>query len=67
MPNIPSNKESVEWVSMMGLDRGGFVLMKEKRTFDINKQLHIIIKPKTLHANQYTHSILCSKSSTNHV
>lgn len=26
---VPSSKESVEWVSMMGLDRGGFVLVKE--------------------------------------
>lgn len=28
---VPSSKESVEWVSMMGLDRGGFVLIKESK------------------------------------
>lgn len=47
MPSVPSNKESVEWVSMMGLDRGGFVLIKEKRRIHDNKQQHIIIEPKT--------------------
>lgn len=30
--SLPSSKESVEWVSMRGLDRGGFVLVKEKKT-----------------------------------
>lgn len=28
--SLPSIKESVEWVSMRGLERGGFVLVKEK-------------------------------------
>lgn len=29
--SLPCIKESVEWVSMRGLERGGFVLVKEKK------------------------------------
>lgn len=32
----PSSKESVEWVSMMGLDSGGFVLVKEDNIITIH-------------------------------
>lgn len=51
--SLPKSKESVEWVSMRGLESGGFVLVKEKKHNYIAIRLFVCYTIKHLQKTLY--------------